>query len=255
MAEENLYKWTDNPTVSGVAKCDTDVLNDCLMHLKYENGGDFVSKSGDTMTGNLKLQSSWTQHVIQCITSLPYNQAPTSNTGVGKFQVLDKDGNFLMQTGCERYTDNRTSALLRVHSPDDASKSAQIAIHAYADGKFGFNFPMCTTKPTTTSTASNDSVAVVTQNYLNGQSWYRVWSDGWIEQGGRVASGNGNTATVTLLKPFKDTNYGVFWNNIGNIGGAHEEWNTTITSASQFKIRLYGYIYEVSNIMWYACGY
>lgn len=29
------YIWTDNPTVSGIATCDTDVLNDCLMHLKY----------------------------------------------------------------------------------------------------------------------------------------------------------------------------------------------------------------------------
>ena len=33
----NEYTWTDNPTVSGVSKCDTDVLNECLMHLKYNN--------------------------------------------------------------------------------------------------------------------------------------------------------------------------------------------------------------------------
>ena len=31
------YLWTDNPAVSGVAVCDTDVLNDCMMHLKYNN--------------------------------------------------------------------------------------------------------------------------------------------------------------------------------------------------------------------------
>ena len=35
------YSWTDNPTVSGVSICDTDILNDCLMHLKYNhNPGD-----------------------------------------------------------------------------------------------------------------------------------------------------------------------------------------------------------------------
>lgn len=34
MADE--YDWTDNPTQSGVAKCNTDILNDCLMHLKYD---------------------------------------------------------------------------------------------------------------------------------------------------------------------------------------------------------------------------
>lgn len=32
-----IYNWVDDPTVSGVAKCDTDVLNDCLMHLKYNH--------------------------------------------------------------------------------------------------------------------------------------------------------------------------------------------------------------------------
>ena len=31
------YNWTDNPTVSGESICDTDVLNDCLMHLKYDH--------------------------------------------------------------------------------------------------------------------------------------------------------------------------------------------------------------------------
>lgn len=35
--ENNSYAWTDNPTVSGVSKCDTDVLNECLMHLKYDS--------------------------------------------------------------------------------------------------------------------------------------------------------------------------------------------------------------------------
>lgn len=33
--EENKHKWTDNPTEAGVADCDPDVLNDCLMYLRY----------------------------------------------------------------------------------------------------------------------------------------------------------------------------------------------------------------------------
>lgn len=32
---ENEYEWTDNPTESGVADCDPDILNDCLMYLRY----------------------------------------------------------------------------------------------------------------------------------------------------------------------------------------------------------------------------
>lgn len=33
--ENKTYGWTDNPTVSGVSQCDTDVLNECLMYLRY----------------------------------------------------------------------------------------------------------------------------------------------------------------------------------------------------------------------------
>jgi hypothetical protein len=44
----------------------------------------------------------------------------------------------------------------------------------------------------------------IIETYVNGTSWYRVWSDGWCEQGGRVTA---TGATVNFLKPFKDTNY------------------------------------------------
>lgn len=32
------YNWTDNPTVAGIATCDPDILNNCLMHLKHNRG-------------------------------------------------------------------------------------------------------------------------------------------------------------------------------------------------------------------------
>lgn len=47
----------------------------------------------------------------------------------------------------------------------------------------------------------------VIENYVNGTSWYRVYSDGWIEQGGRATISTIAPATVTLLKTHKDTNY------------------------------------------------
>ena len=39
------YSWTDNPTVSGVSICDTDILNENLMHLKYI-GATTLANSG-----------------------------------------------------------------------------------------------------------------------------------------------------------------------------------------------------------------
>lgn len=35
MSEKDNYGWVDNPTEAGVAECDPDVLNDCLMYLRY----------------------------------------------------------------------------------------------------------------------------------------------------------------------------------------------------------------------------
>lgn len=44
--------------------------------------------------------------------------------------------------------------------------------------------------------------AYVTQTWRSGTTWYRVWSDGWIEQGG-----HGTGGTCTFNKPFSNTNY------------------------------------------------
>ena len=55
---------------------------------------------------------------------------------------------------------------------------------------------------------NQSSVGLLVENYVNGTSWYRVWSDGWCEQGGRTTSYSGSGfQTITLLKPMKDTNY------------------------------------------------
>ena len=51
--------------------------------------------------------------------------------------------------------------------------------------------------------------AYIVETYQNGESWYRVYSDGWCEQGGYVDIGGQVTTTITLLKPYKDTNYNI----------------------------------------------
>ena len=69
------------------------------------------------------------------------------------------------------------------------------------------------------SDLSNCTKPYLTESYQNGSEWYRVWSDGFIEQGGCVyASGSGVTdKTITFLKPFSTNTY-VFnrtsWNGL-----------------------------------------
>lgn len=67
---------------------------------------------------------------------------------------------------------------------------------------------ICTTSATTESTASSSRPAVVVKNYRNGKSWYRVWSDGWVEQGGNTGTNTAN-GSVTFLIPMLDTSYSI----------------------------------------------
>ena len=48
---------------------------------------------------------------------------------------------------------------------------------------------------------SNCTKPYVTETYVNGTSWYRVWSDGWCEQGGTYS---GVTSTASKIAYLKD---------------------------------------------------
>ena len=54
--------------------------------------------------------------------------------------------------------------------------------------------------------ANMEEVTCIVESYSNGTEWYRIYSDGWCEQGGIIAS---NTTSVSLLKSYANTNYGV----------------------------------------------
>lgn len=54
-----------------------------------------------------------------------------------------------------------------------------------------------------------DTKAYIVETYADSNSWYRVYSDGWCEQGGFVEGTNNNRKVITFLKQFADTNYTV----------------------------------------------
>lgn len=88
--------------------------------------------------------------------------------------------------------------------------------------------------------------AYITETYQNGSSWYRVWSDGWCEQGGEI-SGN---ETVTLLKSYTDNSYNIQLASIGSGNGVPRVTSKTTDT----------FIYSSANFAnttadWRACGY
>ena len=60
-------------------------------------------------------------------------------------------------------------------------------------------------------------VGVISASYTSGTSWYRKWSDGWVEQGGTFTSLYDQA--VTLIVPMKDTNYTILTSKT-NMGSA-----------------------------------
>ena len=80
--------------------------------------------------------------------------------------------------------------------------------------------------------AKNDlqQIECIIESYVNGASWYRVWSDGWIEQGGTCTSGT----SVTLLQPYVDNNY---------------------TLTPTYSSKATGAFTPSQSGNWYACGF
>ena len=106
------------------------------------------------------------------------------------------------------------------------------------------------------------ATVIETGRSSDGKQWYRLWSDGWLEQGG-TQSGNGvyGVTTVTFLKPFKDTSYVVNAIIINlasqwytDTGGTSERAVTDVAGSIANKTVSSFNIQSYSNHDWYACG-
>lgn len=89
------YKWTDNCCESGKAVCNTDVLNDCLMHLKYNQG------------------------VTNCLTEIPQRIKYTLNNGT---LTLIAGSQFIFPNGFE--TDGKTPKFDHVEIENDVRNNS-----------------------------------------------------------------------------------------------------------------------------------
>ena len=82
------------------------------------------------------------------------------------------------------------------------------------------------------------------------QSVYRVWSDGFIEQGGFKSATNSDEESVSFNKQFSNTNY------IVTVGAQSNGYNTGVIVAVKSKSRnsmiLFGGAYVDVGINWIA---
>ena len=96
----------------------------------------------------------------------------------------------------------------------------------------------------------------IIETYINGTSWYRVYSDGWCEQGGILASvAQDTTTTVSLLKSYINSDYSVLITATGGARSSGQYMNGNALQSrdvSSFIIRTQDYTF---GRVWEAKGY
>lgn len=105
------------------------------------------------------------------------------------------------------------------------------------------------------STKLEDSTVHIVKTWksIDGYSWYRKYSDGWIEQGGPMSTNN----KVTFHVAFSNTKYyvDVTWNGGKDSGFHPADWRITTSSNTYFTTTATTNAENVRGLCWYACGY
>ena len=178
-------------------------------------------------------------------TIIDKNVTPSADMFMG-YDIHDKNGNRLMWLG---YRKSKNAANSGLELQDLA-------------GTNHFSFPRCTSRPSTTSTAANNRVAVVVQNYLNGTSWYRVWSDGFIEQGGYLAPTSWTsegTKNINFIKAFTTTQATVLaiatYTNTDHNGYDSGQLGIPTVTKTNFACKTGHYNGTTFGVRWAAYGY
>jgi hypothetical protein len=98
-----------------------------------------------------------------------------------------------------------------------------------------------------------ESFIVETWKSDDGSSWYRKYSDGWIEQGGVTPNVNADSHTVTLNTPFTTVNYHVNFITTGT--GKDGSFGHCVSERTNTTFTMYDYLMNGVPVLWYACGY
>ena len=114
----------------------------------------------------------------------------------------------------------------------------------------------------------DNTQAYITETYHSGASWYRVWSDGFIEQGGIRTGTDTNLFSITFPKAFISTNYrpkviatAAYKESTGYTANTSNctNRNATLWSCTIGRATTTGFVVNRASvnwdINWYACGY
>lgn len=125
----------------------------------------------------------------------------------------------------------------------DATAKAESA--KVADSANSVSWDNVTGKPSIPSSPR----AYITETWHSGASWYRKWSDGFIEQSGTFSGAS--EMFVNLITPFSTITYAVFVNTTS----WDDHYLKTVIGRETSRFRTYLADTRDFDYYWYACGY
>lgn len=193
-------EWQTAVTTYG--ECPFYVINDTDKTIRLPKLGNYI-KMANTTDGITQREAGLPSVII---TDLLYNENGADNNAIASGNINSPEG--ITWTG---------TATNPIYGKSDTVTPAHTTVFPWV---FAFNaaIPASTAQAAQfqaaltgkVDTADLAEVQCVVETYRNGSSWYRVWSDGWCEQGGKVTIAVDSSETINLMKEYADTNYSVF---------------------------------------------
>ena len=104
--------------------------------------------------------------------------------------------------------------------------------------------------------ASVATKAYITETWVSGKSWYRKWSDGWIEQGGKITLSGQKNYTITFLKPYSTTNYHVGLQHFGaQVSLTYTNAFPVLSVTTENFVTWSPFTESGRSMLWQTCGY
>lgn len=95
----------------------------------------------------------------------------------------------------------------------------------------------------------------LTGSWTSGRNWYRVYSDGWIGQGGFIANYPMSWTVANLLKAFATSNYTLLVaTEKVNGGGYYMGYTVRNKTTNTFEYSTLD-VTSVKGMIWHACGF
>lgn len=200
----------------------TDTIDDDTV-LYFRNGieyigTDFTVENGQILYDGNACTADATKNyqILKCFITEAVWQETLEQKGVVRRFVYDRTTGSLRMPSCSGYivVANVINTNIAVNEGTETPMTPA-EIKAYINGLHG------ALQSSINSVRDDfDNSPHIVETYRNGTSWYRLYSDGWIEQGGHTTpTGSDVNTVITLIKEMQDTSYEVFvnmqWNGPG----------------------------------------